>query len=214
MKNLFLALSLFSGIIWISCGGPEIITPIDPSIQAAEDSATIVNYLDDLNLLGMDSMLATGVHYVVLDSGDSNAIDESDIVSFNYTGMLLSDSIFDTTIEEIADSIRIAVEAGITPGDTSITEFTYLLSFSEERTFSPIEYTYSGSGWTLGSVGFIPGFTSGVSASFNGLKSGGSTLILIPSAQAYGTRGSGVLIGPNTVIAFKLEVIDVIKQGE
>lgn len=214
MKNLLLVLGLFSAIMWVSCGGPDILTPTDPAIQAAEDSATIVNYLSDLGLSDMDSMLTTGVHYVVLDSGDSNTIDESDIVTFHYTGKLLSDSIFDTTIKEIADSVRMAVEAGITPGDTSTLELTYLFSFSETRTFSPIEYTYSASGWTLSTSGFIRGFTDGVSASLNGLKSGGKTLIVIPSAEAYGTTGSGVFIQPNTVIAFEFEVIDVVKQGE
>lgn len=200
--------------MWISCGRVDILTPTDPAIQAAEDSATIVNYLADLGLSGKDSMLATGVHYVVLDSGDSNAIDESDIVTFHYTGKLLSDTIFDTTIKEVADSIRSAVEADTVGIDPSSLQLSLLFTFSASRTYSPIEYTYSGSGWTLISSGFIDGFNDGVSASLNKLKVGGSALIVIPSGQAYRTQGSGLLIAPNTVIAFKLDVIKVVKQGE
>lgn len=190
------------------------MTPTDPAIQAAEDSATIVNYLADLGLSDVNSVLESGVHYAVLDSGQSNTIDESDIVTFHYTGKLLSDTIFDTTIKEIADSIRVLVQEDTIGVDPTLIQSSLLLSFSEDRSYSPIQYTYSASGWTLSTSGFIDGFNDGVSASLNGLRVGGKSLIVIPSAEAYGTRGSGALIGPNTVIAFELDVVEVVKQGE
>ncbi len=193
-----------------SCG-TEIEPPIDPAIQAAEDSATIVNYIDDLGLTGQDSILLTGVHYVILDSGDGEFIDESDIVKFHYLGKTLNDTIFDSSIKEIADSIRTLVQADTVGVEASLEQLSLLIAFEEDRSYEPFEITYTASGWPI-SGRFINGFEQGVSATFRNMKEGGRALIVIPSAQAYGQGGSGVLIPPNTVIAFELFPVDVVKQ--
>ena len=129
MKNFILILGLISVIVWTSCGGDNILVQPDPSVQAAEDSATIVNYITDLGLSDKDSMLTSGVYYIVLDSGEADTIDESDIVTFHYTGKLLNDTIFDTTIQEVADSIRLAVQADTVGVDASVTQLSLLASF-------------------------------------------------------------------------------------
>ncbi|RZL08663.1 MAG: FKBP-type peptidyl-prolyl cis-trans isomerase [Hymenobacter sp.] len=51
----------------------------------------------------------------------------------------------------------------------------------------------------------IPGFDEGV----NLMRKGEKATLLIPSALAYGTTGAGTSIGPNTVISFDIEVVDV-----
>ena len=211
MKNLFFSSLLSSIILGSSCVGGEIAEQIDPSIQITEDSVTIINYIEDLGFSNIDSALASGVHYVILDSGDMEPIDESDIVTFDYIGKLLNDTIFDTSIEEVADSIRTSVEANITEGDTLDVEFALLNTFNEDRNYEPFEDVYSATGWTIRGD-YINGFSDGLSASFRHLRVGGSVLIVIPSAEAYGSSGSGFLIEPNTVIAFELFPIAVIKQ--
>ncbi|MEM0940862.1 MAG: FKBP-type peptidyl-prolyl cis-trans isomerase [Bacteroidota bacterium] len=196
----------------ISCGDGNVTITTDPAIQAAEDSATIVNYLSDLGYEGDEvNVTESGVRYVILDTGDGDSIDESDIVTFDYIGKLLTDTIFDTSIQEIADSIRLAVQEDTVGVDASNLQLSLLNTFSESREFEPFEITYSASGWPIAGQ-FIAGFTDGVSATFNKMNTNGSALIVIPSVEAYGTVGSGLLIPPNTVIAFEFFPIEVIKQ--
>lgn len=211
MKNLFLALGLFTIILWTSCGDGNVVIPTDPTIQAAEDSATIINHLADLGLSGEASRTETGVYYVPLTEGNGETIDESDIVTFNYTGKLLNDTIFDTTIGKIADSIRMAIQNDTVGIEATNIHLSLLNTFAETRNFEPFVFTYSGSGWTIDGQ-FISGFKDGISASFKNMKVGGTVLILIPSGEAYGTSGTGGLIEPNTVITFELSPIEVIKQ--
>jgi len=214
MKNLLLALALFSIIMVMSCGDGNVLERTDPEIQAAEDSATIVNYLADLGYEGGEvGVLSTGVRYVILDSGNMESIGEGDIVTFDYIGKLTNDTIFDTTIKEVADSIRMKVtEDTVGKADNEVTtQINILNAFPESRTYAPLRYTYAASGWTINGQ-FIDGFADGASATFRQLKVGGRSLIVIPSAEAYGTQGSGFLIGRNTVIAFELRPTNVVKQ--
>lgn len=211
MKDLLLVLALFSAIMWTSCGDGNVLIVTDPAVQAADDSATIVNYLADKGLTDRAVKLESGVYYVILERGTGDSIDESDIVSLNYTGKLLNDTIFDTSIREVADSIRAAVEADTVGVDASTIQLNILITFSDLRTYEPFEFTYSASGWTITGQ-FIAGFTDGISASLKEMQEGGRSLIILPSGQAYGSVGSG-LIPPNTVIAFELYPIRVIKQS-
>ena len=207
---LFYAIQGFV-ILLVSCVGGDILEPTDPTIQAEEDSVTIVNYFADLGFEA-DSILDTGVFYKILDEGTGDTtILESDVVMFNYVGKLLNDTIFDTNIEEVADSIRFAVEENITEGDTTDTEFALLITFDEDRNYEPFTEVYSASGWTI-SGSYIDGFADGVTATFRQLRVGGSALIVLPSAEAYGTIGSGFFIDPNTVIAFELYPVAVKSQ--
>ncbi|MEM6642225.1 MAG: FKBP-type peptidyl-prolyl cis-trans isomerase [Bacteroidota bacterium] len=212
MKNFLLVGGLLSAIIWSSCGTNVLERP-DPDVQAATDSAIIINYLSDIGLLGQDSMLENGVHFVILDEGDSLQIEDSDIVTFDFTGKLLNDTIFDTSIQPVGDSILREVQAD-TAGITEIsnTQLALLNSFPETRTYSSIEFTYTPSGWTLGANTYIAGFSSGITAALNGLQVGGSALIVIPSRLAYGVQGTGILIPPNTVVAFEIYPVEVKKQ--
>ena len=103
MKNLVFILVAYFILMLGSCGS-DVLPPIDPTVQAEEDSIIVANYISELGLTGQDSMLSTGVRYIILDSGSGESIDESDIVDFNYIGMTLNDTIFDTSIQSVADS--------------------------------------------------------------------------------------------------------------
>lgn len=220
MKNVVLGITLASLLFATACGDGRIAEIIDPSVQAAEDSATIINYLADRGFTGdVVSTTDTGVRYVTLKDGTGTTIDESDIVAMEYVGMLTNDTIFDTNSKKVADSIRVAVQADtVGKADDAVTEQLIFLSlFSEDRPYTAQEFTYSQSGWTLpksppAQNGFIPGYVDGISASLNNIKVGGTTLIVIPSSQAYGTIGTGAFIAPNTVIAFELTPTKVKKQ--
>lgn len=218
MKNILLAFVFGSIILVMSCGDGNVTIRQDPSVQAAEDSAIIVNYLADLGYDGDEvGSGLSGVRYVVLDSGSvtNEAIEEGDIVTFYYTAKLLNDTIVDTSLKAVGDSVRLAVEANL-GSDTTDAELTLLATFPESRIYTPYEFTYSENIWTTDAsiIGFslINGFRIGFASSFKGVRTGGKTLILLPSAQAYGTRGSGFLINPNVVVAFELHPVELIRQ--
>ncbi len=59
--------------------------------------------------------------------------------------------------------------------------------------------------FVVGGGQVVAGFDEGVSL----MRQGEKATLLIPSALAYGSRGSGNTIAPNTVISFDVEVTDV-----
>lgn len=55
--------------------------------------------------------------------------------------------------------------------------------------------------------GVIPGWTEGLQH----MKIGGKYRLWIPSKLAYGGRGAGKVIGPNTLLIFEVEPLEVVK---
>jgi hypothetical protein len=202
MKKLFLG-GLSLGIAFLmACGDGELFVPIDPDVQRGIDSQIIDDYLIDQGyaISEVDST-DTGLRYIISNEGTGEPIEESDIVSFNYIGYFTSDTIFDTSIQSVADSI------------TSIENIRdeFLTVFSPNRQYFPLEITYSQSGWTI--IGrFIPGFVEGVSVTFKDLRVGGEAIIIMPSQLGYGPSGNFPLIPPDEVLLFKLLPVDVVKQ--
>ncbi|MEQ6167252.1 FKBP-type peptidyl-prolyl cis-trans isomerase [Ekhidna sp. MALMAid0563] len=208
MRKGFLAIVV--GFILLACGDGNVVVQVDPDIQFEKDSIAIAEFMEDK---GYDNyqFTSSGVSYIILDNGSGDPIDESDFVTFDYTGMLLSDTIFDTSVKSVGDSIRTHfLEDSVGLVDKDLHEI-FLATFSEERSYNPLKITYSSSGWTIEGQ-FINGFTDGVSATFHKMNVGGRAIIAIPSGLAYGTSGSGALIPPNTPIAFELMPVEVIKQ--
>ena len=207
MRKGFLAIVV--GFILLACGDGNVVITTDPAIQFEKDSIAIAEYLS-MNGYSESEIGNTtnGIRYVILDSGSLESIDESDQVYFNYIGKTLGDTIFDTSIEEIGDSLKTHYEENpyVLDNDT--------LSLFTNLNYEPLFITYSSSGWTIptGQGGYITGFAEGMAATFKHLKVGGNVLILIPSGQAYGPQGSGIFIEPNTPIAFELMPVEVTKQ--
>jgi len=211
MKKLIVCI-LFAKILFlIGCNTGNISTPFDPSVQVTIDSTIIADYfLEQGYPIDDESISENGVRFVILDEGSGEKIDESDNVAFNYVGFLLNDTIFDTTIDEIADSIRIEVEESIVNrGDTTNLEAWLINKFSSEN--SPFEITYTQSGWTFNDR-FISGFSEGIRFTFDKMGINGRALIFLPSHLAYGFNGNLPLIGSNEVIAFELIPVEIFKQ--
>lgn len=206
-------LAIFVGFILLACGDGDVIIQEDPRIQFLKDSTLIAEYLNengyDENQIGNTE---SGIRYVILDSGNLVSIDESDIVSYDYVGKFLSDSIFDTNIEVIADSVRTALlEDSVGLADKSVHE-AFLIQFPENREYRSLVITYTSNGWTSPSGdGVVDGFFEGIEATLKYMKTGGEVLIVVPSAQGYGVSGRG-LIPSNTVLAFNIYPVAVTKQ--
>lgn len=200
--------------IFFSCDDGTVITIEDPSVQREIDSIIIADYfLENGYPLSDDNITESGVRFVILEQGSDSLIGESDNVSFDYVGFMLNDTIFDTSIQEIADSIRIAVEESIDArGDTVGTddEELILLTFREERDYLPLEITYSTSGWPYNGR-FVTGFSDGITATFNQMGVGGKAIIAMTSSLAYGSIGSGLIPG-DEVIAFELYPVAIERQ--
>jgi peptidylprolyl isomerase len=58
---------------------------------------------------------------------------------------------------------------------------------------------------TLGAGQVIPGWEQGL----QGMKVGGTRVLTIPSALAYGSQGAGSVIPPNATLIFQIELVDV-----
>lgn len=188
IKHVFI-LILVSTVIW-SCGDGEIVDTNPNSIKA-KDIIAINKYLAKK---GYDTTKVDttrfGVRYVIVKKGTgTEKVDGSDIISFNYVGKTLQDSVFDASIDSIAKKADV---------------------FDSTRVYSPSQITYSLNGWTTKGR-FINGFSEGLATSFKGLAVGGHTLILMPSSLGYGARGAGK-IKPNTPLAFDLYLTKIVKQ--
>jgi len=59
--------------------------------------------------------------------------------------------------------------------------------------------------FTLGAQEVIPGWDEGVA----GMKVGGTRILTIPPAMAYGARGAGGVIPPNATLVFEVELLEV-----
>lgn len=196
-KGLF---AIVTALILLSCGDGNVIIEVDPAIQLAEDSTIIAEYMEDK---GYDDFKTTvsGVRYIILEEGSGLPIDESDIVTFDFIGKLTNDSIFDTSIKAIGDSIR----------NVENIPDKFSSSFAESRVYSSYEITYSASGWTINGQ-FVRGFSDGVSATFKEMNVGGHALIIMPSVLGYGTGSRGLLIPENAVLIFEFFPSEVTKQ--
>ena len=196
-KGLFV---LIATVLLTACGDGNVVVQVDPAIQLASDSVIIAEYMDGKGYDGYETTSA-GVRYFIIKEGAGAAIDESDIVTFDFIGMLTNDSIFDTSIKTIGDSIR----------NVENIPDKFSAAFSENKTYSSFTITYASSGWTINGQ-FVAGFSNGVSVTFNKMNVGGKAVIAIPSALGYGASGSGLLIPPNAVIVFELLPTEITKQ--
>lgn len=59
--------------------------------------------------------------------------------------------------------------------------------------------------------GLASDFVPGLIEAFGHMKSGGKYIVTIPASLAYGERGAGGVIPPNTPISFQLEIVSVAK---
>lgn len=103
-----------------------------PEEQLAEDIAVIENYLEE-NDLTAERNIASDLFYIVEQEGNGVKPENGQTVQVNYTGMFLDGTVFDTSIESVAQ------EAGV---------------FSESRDYKPFEFILGSRqvilGWDIG----------------------------------------------------------------
>lgn len=180
-------------LLW-ACGDGDIRVIPDPAVQRANDIEIIEEFFMDKGYSPNEvDTTESGVRYVILDPGKAELgiVDENDIVSFHYIGKLATDTLFDTTIESIAETSSI---------------------YDETRNYAPLVITYTSSGWTIQGL-FVRGFSDGITCTFNKMKIGGRALIAMPSNLGYGSSPPfGSKIPSNAVLTFELLPVKVRKQ--
>lgn len=62
--------------------------------------------------------------------------------------------------------------------------------------------------FTLGQKQVIEGWDIGV----RGMKAGGKRTLIIPPKMAYGEKGAGGVIPPNTPLKFEVELLEIVKK--
>ena len=143
--------------------------------------ATISNKAKLLNSLKeITPKTATGVQYSITTKGTGEKPKEGTNVAINYAGFLEDGTLFDTCIVEVAKEFG---------------------KFDQTRAsangYQPLQSQ-------VGKYQFIPGFVEGL----NAMAIGDKATIFIPSNLAYGERGAGNVIPPNSNIIFEVELLE------
>ena len=63
-------------------------------------------------------------------------------------------------------------------------------------------------GFTLGSTSLIQGWQLGI----EGMEVGAVRLLVIPPSLAYGARGAGGVIPPNSALVFEIELLSLVRD--
>ena len=101
----------------------------------------------------------------------------------------------------------------ITPGDGSLPTAADTVQVHYRGTLidgTEFDSSYSHGGpATFPLNGVIPGWTEGLQL----ISKGGKAELYIPSELAYGPRGMGQVIGPNSTLVFEVELLDINPQN-
>ncbi len=123
----------------------------------------------------------SGLQYIVLQKGSEVKPVDGSTIYFKYAGYFEDGNLFDTNFEEVAKTF----------GQFNQTRFD--------------QNGYQAFPFQAGKKeGLIPGFLEGL----NLMNIGDRLLLFLPSKLAYGERGAGAVIPPNTNLIFELEITD------
>ena len=126
--------------------------------------------------------LESGLKIYFEEKGDGPKPENGDTVEVNYEGYFADGTIFDTNKEDLAK------EMGI-----------YNAARAAQNGYGPMATKYGPD------APMIPGFKEGLQQ----MQVGDKAVLFIPSHLAYGERGAGGVIPPNTDLIFKLEMVDI-----
>ncbi len=129
----------------------------------------------------------SGLLFKLTEKGSGVAAKEGDQIKMNYAGYFTDGRLFDSNIADVEKAYG-----------------KYNENFAQRGKYQSIPVPYSKD------AQLIPGFKEGLLA----LKNvGDKAFIYIPAHLAYGERGAGSTIPPNTDLIFELELADVIKAS-
>ena len=124
---------------------------------------------------------ASGLQYALLQKGTAVNPANGGTIYFKYAGCFEDGNVFDTNFEEVAKTFG---------------------QFNQARAD---QNGYQAFPFEAGKKdGMIPGFLEGLSL----MNIGDRVLLFLPSKLAYGERGAGGVIPPNTNLVFELEITD------
>lgn len=124
---------------------------------------------------------ASGLQYALLQKGTDVKPANGSTIYFKYAGYFEDGNVFDTNFEEVAKTFG---------------------QFNQARAD---QNGYQAFPFEAGKKdGMIPGFLEGLSL----MNIGDRVLLFLPSKLAYGERGAGGVIPPNTNLVFELEITD------
>ena len=127
----------------------------------------------------------SGLLFKSLTKGTGASPAQGDQIKMNYAGYFIDGRLFDSNLPEVEK------EYG-----------KYNATLAQRGKYEPIQVPYSAD------ARLIPGFKEGLLA----LKNvGDKAFIYIPSHLAYGDKGAGRTIPPNTDLIFELELAEVVK---
>ena len=136
----------------------------------------------------------------------------------------MNDSIFDSSIAEVvykqdtatatyyelsfdSENNPILDRNNLQEVDTIAFPDYYINNYSSSRTYEPFSTVHTQGGWFIQQDQLVSGFKDGVHAVLESVNYGGSGLVLLPSATAYGRNGT-FGIDPNTVIMFEIRPVE------
>jgi len=138
-----------------------------------------VKYLNALK--GKANKTSTGLKYVITKKGGGQKPAKGTPIFIHYAGFLENGKLFDTSIENVAQTFG---------------------KFDENRAaqggYQPIPFQAGRKD------GMIPGFIEGIDK----LSFGDKAVLFIPSHLAYGAGGAGNVIPPNANIVFEVELLE------
>lgn len=120
---------------------------------------------------------ASGLGIYIFEKGNGGKPKPGDNIQVDYAGYFENGRLFDTGIEEIATKYNMVDQRR-----------------KDANMYAPIPFKFGEK------TGLIPGFIEG----FENMNYGDKALIFIPSHLAYGERGAGSAIPPNTDLIFEL----------
>ena len=130
---------------------------------------------------------ATGLESKIIKTGTGKKPADGSTFYIHYAGYLEDGSLFDSSYEDVVKTYG---------------------KFDENRAkqngYNPFPFQAGKKD------GLIPGFLEGI----NSLSFGDKAVLFIPSALAYGERGAGNVIPPNSNIIFEVELIETVPTAE
>jgi FKBP-type peptidyl-prolyl cis-trans isomerase FkpA len=151
-------------------------------LQWAKDSVAIENYLAKNNIKAQRT--ESGVYYLITQPGRGENGKTGQYASVNYTGYTLEGKYFDTSVKEVA------IKTGL-----------YNAEREQYLPYAPYDVTIDRSS-------VIKGWHEALKV----LNKGAKATIFVPSDLAYGPQRKSEIIKENEVLAFDLEVVELLNE--